>query len=165
MDFCENKFVEMLMHITQHYNPETYWKMRAEVINSKSKTPKLIRLWYFYRIKRMDAFNNASMGTGWGSGANFSTPPKLYHGINGIIISHYAIIGKNAIINQQVTIAGGSEREAVTIGDNVMIGAGAKIVGPCHIGNNVKIGANAVVAKDIPDNCTVVGTMRIIERK
>ena len=40
-----------------------------------------------------------------------------------------------------------------------------KSLGSCHIGNNVKIGANAVVAKDIPDNCTVVGTMRIIEHK
>lgn len=44
-----------------------------------------------------------------------------------------------------------------------MIGSGAKIIGPCTIGNNVKIGANAVVAKDVPDNCTVVGTMRIIQ--
>ena len=165
MDIQNHKAIEIMMHITQHYNPGTYWKMRAEVVNPKSKTPKLTRLWYFYRIKRMDAFNNASMGTGWGSGAKFSTPPRLYHGLNGIIISHYAVIGKNAIINQQVTIAGGSEREAVIIGDNVMIGAGAKIIGPCRIGNNVKIGANAVVAKDIPDNCTVVGTMRIIEHK
>ena len=65
---------------------------------------------------------------------------------------------------QQVTIAGGSETAKVIIGDNVMIGAGAKIIGPCRIGNNVKIGANAVVAKDVPDNCTVVGTMRIIQR-
>ena len=45
-----------------------------------------------------------------------------------------------------------------------MIGSGAKIIGPCKIGNNVKIGANAVVAKDILDNCTVVGTMRMIQR-
>ena len=92
-------------------------------------------------------------------------PPRLYHGLNGIIVFHYASIGKNATINQQVTIAGGNKDEAVVIGDNVMIGAGAKIIGPCRIGNNVRIGANAVVAKDIPDNCTVVGTMRIIVRE
>ena len=46
---------------------------------------------------------------------------------------------------------------AVTIGDNVFIGAGAKIQGPVKIGNNVQIGANTVVVKDVPDNCTVVG--------
>ena len=40
-----------------------------------------------------------------------------------------------------------------------------KSLGSCHIGNNVKIGANAVVAKDIPDNCTVVGTMRLKREK
>ena len=86
----------------------------------------------------------------------------MFHGLNGIIISHFAIIGKNCVINQQVTIAGGSEKERVVIGDNVLLGAGCKIIGPCKIGNNVKVGANAVVAKDVPDNCTVVGTMRII---
>lgn len=100
-----------------------------------------------------------------GIGGYICYPPRLYHGLNGITVSHYATIGRNATINQQVTIAGGSENEAVIIGDNVLFGAGAKIIGPCHIGNNVKIGANAVVAKDIPDNCTVVGTMRIIEQK
>ena len=44
----------------------------------------------------------------------------------------------------------------VTIGDNCLIGAGAKILAPSHIGNNVRIGANAVVKGDIPDNATVV---------
>lgn len=164
MDIQKHRVVTWLMHITQHYNPNAYWKMRSEVVRNDSKVPKLIRLWYFYRIKRMDAFNNASMGTGWKTGATFVTP-RLYHGLNGIIVSHYASIGKNATINQQVTIAGGNKDEAVVIGDNVMIGASAKIIGPCRIGNNVRIGANAVVAKDIPDNCTVVGTMRIIVRE
>lgn len=165
MDFQKNGFFLWLMHITQHYNPNTYWKMRKEVVCNNSKLPKIIRLWYYYRIKRMDAFNNASMGTGWGTGAKFVTPPILYHGLNGIIVSYFATIGENVTINHHVTIAGGSQKEAVTIGNNVLLGAGAKVIGPCRIGNNVKIGANAVVAKDIPDNCTVVGTMRIIVRK
>ena len=46
-----------------------------------------------------------------------------------------------------------------------MIGSGAKVIGPCVIGNNVKIGANAVVAKDVPDNCTVVGVPAYIVKK
>lgn len=55
--------------------------------------------------------------------------------------------------------------EAPVIGNNVLIGTGAKLLGGIQIGNNVKIGANAVVTKDVPDNCTVVGNpMRIINR-
>lgn len=112
----------------------------------------------------MDEFNNASMGTSIG-GAIFKEPPILWHGLNGIVVSHYAEIGKNCIICQQVTIAGGKNEEKVIIGDNVFIGAGAKIIGPCKIGNNVRICATAVVAKNIPDNCTVIGTMRIINKE
>ena len=141
----------------QHYNHEKYWKMRSEVVNPKSKVPKLIRLYYLFRIKRMDAFNNASMGTDFGRGAFFAAPPHLPHGLNGIMISHYAKIGGNAVIYHQVTIAQGEGETAAIIGDNCFIGAGAKIVGSLCIGHNVKIGANAVVVNDIPDNCTVVG--------
>lgn len=72
-----NKSVALIMHCVQHYNPTKYWKMRSEVVNPQSSVPKLVRLWYYYRIKRMDAFNNASMGTGFGSGACFLEPPRL----------------------------------------------------------------------------------------
>lgn len=80
MDIQKHKIVTRLMHLTQHYNPDTYWKMRKEVVNGNSKCPKVIKPWYFYRIKRMDAFNNASMGTGWESGATFVTPPGYIMG-------------------------------------------------------------------------------------
>lgn len=53
---------------------------------------------------------------------------------------------------------------APTIGNNVYIGAGAKILGNIKIGNDVKIGANAVVTKDVPDGSTVVGINQIIKR-
>ena len=106
----------------------------------------------------MDAFNNASMGTDLGFGAHFATPPHLQHGLNGIIVSHYASIGKNAWIAQQVTIGQAINKNvAPQIGDNVIIGAGAKILGDIKIGSNVTIGANAVVVSDIPDNCIVGG--------
>ena len=75
IDVQKYRVITWLMHIIQHYNPDKYWKMRSEVVHNDSKVPKLIRLWYFYRIKQMDAFNNASMGTGWGTGATFVTPP------------------------------------------------------------------------------------------
>ena len=146
-----------LMGLILHYNEDSYWKMRQEVVNPESKKCTLVRLWYLYRIKRSDAFNNASMGTNLNSGAQFATKPNLPHHLNGIIVSHYAKIGKNCTILQQVTIAQDEHNKAATIGDNVMIGAGAKIIGNVTIGDNVKIGANAVVVKDIPSNCTAVG--------
>ena len=90
-------------------------------------------------------------------GACFASPPNLPHHLNGIIVSHYAQIGKNCTIFQLVTIAQDENNKAATIGNNVIIGAGAKIIGDITIGDNVKIGANAVVTKDIPSNCTAVG--------
>lgn len=115
----------------------------------------------------MDAFNNASMGTDIGFGAKFAEPPHLQHGLNGIIVSHYATIGKNAWIAQQVTIGQAIDKNvAPTIGDNVIIGAGAKIIGDITVGNNVTIGANAVVTHDVPDNCVVGGVpAKIIKYK
>ncbi len=87
--------------------------------------------------------------------------------LSGIIISLYSEIGDDCTLFQQVTIGEeniGYPGKAPHIGNNVYIGAGAKIIGPIHIGNNVRIGANAVVTKDVPDNCTVVGANRIISR-
>jgi serine O-acetyltransferase len=152
----ENPMVRFLISKMQRYNAKKYWKMREQVVNPNSKTPKLLRYFYLYRIKRSDAFNNASMGTDMGKGAVFASPPHLPHGLNGIIISHTARIGKNVTIYQQVTIMHGRDGMPV-IGDNCMIGAGAKILPKVRIGDNVKIGANAVVTKDVPSNCTAVG--------
>ena len=86
----------------------------------------------------------------------FVTP----HGFYGIFISQRSKIGKGCIIYQQVTIGlndlPGKRKGAPTIGDNCLIGAGAKIIGNCQIGNNVRIGANAVITEDVPSNSTVV---------
>lgn len=161
----KQKIFAFVLGLIQHYNDAAYWKMRQEVVNPKSKKCKLVRLWYLYRIKRSDAFHNASMGTNLNSGAQFATKPILPHHLNGIVISHYAKIGKNCIIYQQVTIAEDGNQRAATIGDNVSIGAGAKILGNITIGDNVRIGANAVVTKDIPSNCTAVGVpARVIQK-
>ena len=74
--------------------------MRAEVVDSHSRKGKLTRLYYLYRIKKADAYANASMGTDLGAGAHFDSPPILFHHLNGIIISHYARFGKNVTIFQ-----------------------------------------------------------------
>jgi serine O-acetyltransferase len=78
----------------------------------------------------------------------------------GIIINSDAEIGKNCNVSHGVTIGmsnRGKNKGVATIGDNVYIGPGAKIVGAVKVGNNVAIGANCVVTKDIPDNAVVVG--------
>lgn len=140
--------------VVQRYDHEKYWRYRAIVVDPKrgSDIGDLIRLYY---IKRADAFNNASMGTHRDCSAVFAAPPRLPHGLNGIIVSHNAKIGENCTIFHQVTIGEG-RGGAPVIGDNVMIGAGAKIIGGVHVGDNVKIGAGCVVMQDIPANTTVI---------
>ena len=80
-----------------------------------------------------------------------------YGGI-GVVIHKRTIIGESCNIGSNVTIGGKSHSKDVpVIGDNVFIATGAKILGPVKIGNNSVIGANAVVLKDIPDNCVAAG--------
>ena len=149
-----NKLEKWMRQIIQHYNPKKYWKRREKVVGD-NKCPKIMKFLYLFYIKRCDAFNNASLGTHIGRGATFDSIPNFPHGLYGIIVSHNAHIGKNATIFHQVTIREGPDG-APTIGDNCLIGAGAKITGNIRIGNNVKIGTNCVVVTDIPDNATVV---------
>lgn len=88
------------------------------------------------------------------------------HG-DGVVIGETAIIGDNCTIYQGVTLGGTGKEQGKrhpSLGDNVVVGAGAKVLGNITIGNNVKIGANAVVLRDVPDNCTVVGIGRVIMR-
>lgn len=153
----QNPFVKKVLCIIQHYNHDKYWKMRAEVINPNSKKSKLKRIYYLLRIKKMDAYHNSSMGTDLGSGAIFDTPPIFVHGMNGIIIGHSAKIGSNVTISQQVTVLQGPRGTCVEIGDNVILGAGCKIIGNVTIGDNCIIGANAVVTHDIPANTVAAG--------
>lgn len=86
----------------------------------------------------------------------------IQHGFATIISAKS--IGKNCKIYQQVTIGYNHNLEAPTIGNNVEICCGAKIIGGVNIGDNVLIGANTVVVKDIPSNCVVAGVpARIIK--
>lgn len=81
------------------------------------------------------------------------------HGM-GVVIGETCEIGDNVIIYQGVTLGGtGKEtgKRHPTIGNNVLIGSGSKILGPIVIGDNVKVGAGSVVLKNVEPNCTVVG--------
>ncbi len=78
----------------------------------------------------------------------------------GVVIGETAVIGDHVIIYQGVTLGGVSSSKGKrhpTIGNNVVIGTGAIVLGNINIGNNVRIGAGSVVLKDIPDDSTVVG--------
>jgi serine O-acetyltransferase len=85
----------------------------------------------------------------------------------GIVVSGYAKLGNNCRIRNGVVIGlkNAEEPGAPVIGNNVDIGAGAKILGRIRIGNNVMIGANAVVISDVPDNSIAVGVPAIIKTR
>ena len=90
------------------------------------------------------------------------------HG-DGVVIGETTVIGDNVTIYQGVTLGGTGKdtgKRHPTIGSNVTIGAGAKVLGPFTVGDGSKIGASAVVLKEVPPNCTVVGNPgRIVRRQ
>ncbi|NLK39926.1 MAG: serine O-acetyltransferase [Clostridiales bacterium] len=100
-------------------------------------------------------------------GAKIGKGLFIDHG-SGVVIGETAEIGNNCTIYQGVTLGGtGKEtgKRHPTLGDNVLVGAGAKVLGPFNVGNNVKIAANAVVLEEIPDNSTAVGIpARVVKR-
>ncbi len=92
-------------------------------------------------------------------GASIGQGVFIDHGM-GVVIGETAIIGDYALIYQGVTLGGtGKEcgKRHPTLGENVVVGAGAKVLGNIQIGNNARIGAGSVVLRDVPADCTVVG--------
>lgn len=100
-------------------------------------------------------------------GATLGRGLFIDHGM-GVVIGETAIVGEYALIYQGVTL-GGTGKESgkrhPTLGDNVVVGAGAKVLGNIFVGNNVRIGAGSVVLREVPSDCTVVGVPgRIVYR-
>lgn len=151
-----NRFISWFLSRIQHYNHKKYWKRRKYVTQPNGFVLK--KLVYLVYIKRCDAYNNASMGTDYGSGAVFEEPPLLPHGLNGIVVCPQAKLGKNVRIFHQVTIGNDYKdiNNAPVIGNDVTIFPGAKIFGKISIGDNSIIGANAVVNFDVPAYSMVV---------
>lgn len=100
-------------------------------------------------------------------GAKIGCGLFIDHG-TAVVIGETAEIGENCTIYQGVTLGGtgkGTGKRHPTLGNNVMVGAGAKVLGPFKIGNNTKIASNAVVLEAIPDNSTAVGIpARVVKR-
>lgn len=99
-----------------------------------------------------------------GRGAEFG-PGLVFVHSQGIVINTGVKGGSGIRLEHQVTI-GAEKGVAPALGDDVFVGAGAKILGGVRIGNHVRIGANAVVINDIPDGATAVGVpARVVERE
>ncbi|MBL0847837.1 MULTISPECIES: serine O-acetyltransferase [Mammaliicoccus] len=124
----------------------------------------LIANWFFkkkmYFIARsISQISRFFTGVEIHPGATIGSRLFIDHGM-GIVIGETCNIGNNVTIYQGVTLGGtGKERgkRHPDIGDNVLIAAGAKVLGNIEVGSNVNIGANSVVLKDVPDYSTVVG--------
>ena len=99
-------------------------------------------------------------------GAKIGKNLFIDHGM-GVVIGETSEVGDNVTIYHAVTLGGSSpsinsekqrhEKRHPTIGNDVVIGSGAQIIGPVKVGDNARIAANAVVVKDVPENATMVG--------
>lgn len=145
---------ELIKNFIVGPSAEDIWKWR------KAATGKgILRKYYLYRY--LYALNK--LNSYIPIGVVFNEQPCFPHNIRGVFISNGARIGKGCTILHQVTIGSNTLNDskgkgAPSIGDNVYIGCGAKIIGNVIIGNNVRIGANCVVVKDVEANSTVVLT-------
>ena len=92
-------------------------------------------------------------------GAHIGRRFFIDHGM-GVVIGETAVVGDDVMLFHGVTLGGTSGRRVKrhpTLGDKVMVGAGAKILGDVHVGSNVKVGANSVVVKDVPTGAVATG--------
>ncbi len=128
------------------------WNLKKHLLKKNKESGLLSSYYYEY-------FNKLSSYVGLSS--KFEDIPCFPHSLFGIFISNNAKIGKNCVIFHQVTIGSNTLNNSKnfgspTIGDNVYIGAGAKIIGNVKIGNNCRIGANTTVTTDMPDNTLAI---------
>lgn len=137
----------VLIHRVSHRLWKTNWKLSARILSAFSKF-----------LTSVDIHPAATVGR------------RLFidHAL-GVVIGETAEIGNDVTLYHGVTLGGTTWHKVKrhpTLGDNVLVGAGAKILGPITLGNNVRVGANSVVVKDVPACCTVVGIPgRIIQSK
>ncbi len=135
---CYPGFHAILMHRVAHFLWNRNLKLIARIISHISRF-----------LTGIEIHPGAKIGKGF----------FIDHGM-GVVIGETAEIGDNVTLYHQVTLGGVSlkkEKRHPTLRNNVVVGAGAKILGPFTVGENSKIGANSVVVKEVPPNSTVVG--------
>ncbi len=114
---------------------------------------------HFFAARAISQFGRSMTGIEIHPGATIGKGFFIDHGM-GVVIGETAEIGDNCTIYQGVTLGGTGKdvgKRHPTLHDNVMVGAGAKVLGPVEVGSNTKIAANAVVLRPVPDNSTAVG--------
>ncbi len=123
------------------------------------KAHKLYLKGHYFRARRISQKAARKTGIEIHPGATIGKGFFIDHG-SGVVIGETTIIGDNVTLYQGVTLGGtGKEcgKRHPTIGNNVMISVGAKVLGSFTVGDNSKIGAGSVVIEEVPPNCTVVG--------
>jgi len=137
----------VLIHRVSHRLWKANWKLAARILSAFAKM-----------------FTSVEIHPGATIGRRLFIDHAL-----GVVIGETSEIGDDVTLYHGVTLGGttwNKEKRHPTLGNNVMVGAGAKILGAITVGNNVRVGANSVVVKDVPHCCTVVGIPgRVIQTK
>ena len=137
----------VLMHRITHRLWKANWKLSARILGAITKL-----------------FTSVEIHPGATIGRRLFIDHAL-----GVVIGETTEIGNDVTLYHGVTLGGttwNKEKRHPTLGNNVLVGSGAKILGPITLGNNVRVGANSVVVKDVPPCCTVVGIPgRVIQSK
>jgi serine O-acetyltransferase len=137
----------VLMHRINHRLWKANWKLTARILSAFTKM-----------LTNVEIHPGATIGR------------RLFidHAL-GVVIGETTEIGNDVTLYHGVTLGGttwNKEKRHPTLGNNVLVGSGAKILGAITLGNNVRVGANSVVVKDVPACCTVVGIPgRVIQTK
>lgn len=157
-------FIKVILYIWSKVFYRNIWDLKQYLCQHEEK-PSFLNKYFIAVYDKRHSENGSYIGYK----ADFREIPIFPHGIIGIFVSGGSKVGGNCVIYQQVTIGSNTLIDSPrfgspSIGNNVLIGAGAKIIGKVTVGDNVRIGANAVVVRDVPANCTVVGDGRIIHK-
>jgi serine O-acetyltransferase len=115
----------------------------------RHQVPVLPRVCYWLNFLLFSSAVPSSCEIGRGS--------RFAYGGIGVVIHARCRIGRDVLIGQNVTLGGSFGSGVPTVGDNVFIGPGVRIIGEVKVGSNVVLGANAVVIEDVPDNCIAAG--------
>ncbi len=138
-----------------------------KAIRMYRKAHKAFLKGHFFRARLISQRAARKTGIEIHPGATIGRRLVIDHG-TGIVIGETAEIGDDVLIYQGVTLGGTGKDEGKrhpTIGNNVMISAGAKVLGPIKVGDNARIAAGAVVLKEVPANSTVVGVPAKVVRQ
>ncbi len=167
------KFIKEEIQVVQERDPaikspiEVILYPTFRVMLSYRRAHRLYQKGHFFRARYISQRAARKTGIEIHPGAEIGKGFFIDHG-SGVIIGETTIIGDNVTLYQGVTLGGtGKEtgKRHPTLCDNVMVSAGAKILGSFTIGENSKIGAGSVVLEEVPPNCTVVGVPgRIVKR-